>query len=237
MSQEYVWLITGANRGIGLEMAKQLLSAPSNILIAACRNPAKATELQELAEKASGRLGLIALDVTNKESIARAAEEVAGILGGKGIDYLINNAGILPGGQDTAFSMDTTVMEQTFVTNVVGPAYVTHALIGLVEKSAKKTIVNVSSTLGSMGADFGVQSASYAVSKAALNMLTYKEAKEKPDITAISMCPGWLQTDMGGKSATHPVSVGVAGVLKTILSLKPEDSGQFFNFRGERVPW
>ncbi|TFK81889.1 NAD(P)-binding protein [Polyporus arcularius HHB13444] len=237
MSQEYVWLITGANRGIGLELVRQLLQAPSNIVVAACRNPSKATELQELAAKASGRLHLVALDVTSKESINQAAEEVAKTFGGKGIDYLVNNAGILPGGQDTAFSMDVNILEETFVTNVAGTAYVTQAFIGLVEKSAKKTIVNISSTLGSIGSDFGVQSASYAISKAALNMLTYKEAKEKPDITAISMCPGWLQTDMGGKNATHPVSVGVAGILKKVLSLKPEDSGQFFNFQGERVPW
>ncbi|RDX40873.1 NAD(P)-binding protein [Lentinus brumalis] len=237
MTREYVWLITGANRGIGLEMVKQLLQSPSNIIIAASRNPAKATELQGLAEKAGGKLHLVALDVTDKESISQAAQEVAGVLGGKGIDYLINNAGILPGGEDTAFSLDVDILASTFATNVGGPVYVAQAFIGLVEQSEKKTVVNISSVLGSIGSDVGVIWASYAITKAALNMLTYKEAKEKPDITVISMCPGWLQTDMGGPNASHPVSVGVEGVLKTILSLTPEDSGKCFNFDGQPVPW
>ncbi|TFK89373.1 NAD(P)-binding protein [Polyporus arcularius HHB13444] len=237
MSEEYVWLITGANRGIGLEIVQQLLQSPSNIVIAACRNPAKATELQELAKKAGGKVHVVELDVSDKESINKAAKEVSEILGGKGIDYLVNNAGVSLGGYDTAFSMDLDILKKTFVTNVAGTASVAQAFVGLVEKSEKKTIVNISSTVGSIGSDPGAPLASYAISKTALNMLTYKQAKEKPQITVVSMCPGWLQTDLGGSNATYPVSVGVAGVLKTILSLKPEDSGQFFNFRGERVPW
>ncbi|RDX40869.1 NAD(P)-binding protein [Lentinus brumalis] len=237
MTQEYVWLITGANRGIGLEMVKQLLQSPANIIVAAARDPAKATELQRLAEKAGGKLRLLALDVTDKESINKAAKEVAEPLGGKGIDYLINNAGVMLGGEDMVFSMDVDILTKTFATNVGGPALVTQAFIGLVEKSEKKTVVNISSTVGSIASDFGAKAASYAISKAALNMLTYKEAKEKPDITVISMCPGWLQTDLGGPDAILPVSVGVEGVLKTILALKPEDSGKFFNFQGQGVPW
>ncbi len=174
---------------------------------------------------------------------------------------------------DTAFCMDVGVLEETFTTNVSGPTHVAQAFVGLVEKSAKRTIVNISSTLGSMGADPGAVHASYAVSKAGLNMLvrllsplhapsrtadfaqTYKEAKEKPSLIVISMCPGSLQTgqcilvsrsrilltrihaDMGGEGATYPVSVGVAGILKTVRSLKKEDSGTFFNFKGEHVPW
>ncbi|KAI0715867.1 NAD(P)-binding protein [Cerioporus squamosus] len=237
MTDQHVWLVTGSNKGIGLELVRQLLSSPSNIVIAACRNPSKASELQSLSESTQGRLHLVALDVSSKESINNAAREVAGMTGEKGVDYLINNAGINPGGEDTAFTLDVDVLEQVFVTNVIGPAYVAQAFSKLIEKSAKKTIVNISSTLGSIGADFGTRCTSYSVTKAALNMLTYKEAKEKPEITAICMCPGWLQTDMGGQAAEYPVSVGVAGILKTIDSLKPEDSGQFFNFKGERVPW
>ncbi|KAI0692430.1 NAD-P-binding protein [Cerioporus squamosus] len=239
MTQGYVWFITGANRGVGLEMVKQLLQPTFNAvtIVAACRTPSKAMELRELSEQANGKFQLVALDVANKESVYHVAEEVAEILRGQGIDYLVNNAGILPGGTDTAFDMDVAVMQETFATNVAGPAYVAQAFIGLVEMSAKKTIVNISSTLGSMGSDPGAVHASYAVSKAALNMLTYKEAKEKPGIISISMCPGSLQTDMGGTGATYPVSVGVAGILKTVRSLKPEDSGQFFNFKGDHVPW
>ncbi|RDX40549.1 NAD(P)-binding protein [Lentinus brumalis] len=113
MAQEYVWLITGANRGIGLEMVKQLLQSPSNTVVAACRSPAKATELQQLAEKAGGKLHVVALDVSDKESVNKAAKEVAGILGGRGIDYLVNNAGVrypykLPGFLESGHRRTTT---------------------------------------------------------------------------------------------------------------------------------
>ncbi len=181
-----------ANRGIGLETVTQLLQSPSITVLAGCRNPAKATELQALSEQAGGRLYLVALDITDKESVNKAVKEVAGLLGGKGVDYLVNNAAIvrlyiccvlfvaddtcdrlkLPGGLgDTAFGMDVDDLAATFVTNVVGTAYVTQAFIGLVERSTKKTVVNISSTVGSIGFDFGATGASYAVSKAALNML------------------------------------------------------------------
>ena len=178
-----------ANRGIGLELVKQLLQSPSNTVIAGCRTPSKASELQEFAQQSTGRLHLVAIDVSNKDSIGAAAAEVAKIpaVAEKGIDYLVNNAGIVrilstcsrrvfaeytsQLYADTAFSVDAAILEQTFITNVVGPARVAQAFIGLVEKSTKKTIVNISSTLGSVGSDLGVQNASYSISKAALNML------------------------------------------------------------------
>lgn len=83
------------SRGIGLEMARQLLQSPSNSIVATCRSPVKAVELQQLVDQAGGRLSLISLDVTSKESVGHAAEQAAVILGGKGIDYLVNNAGVV----------------------------------------------------------------------------------------------------------------------------------------------
>ncbi|TBU27948.1 NAD(P)-binding protein [Dichomitus squalens] len=234
-SEQYTWFITGTSRGIGLELTKQLLQSPHNVVVAACRNPGKADSLQSLTTSAGGRLYIVRLDVTDTQTIKDAAQETAKIVGEKGIDYLINNAGIGIG--DTAFTMDIDDLTKTLQTNLVGPAYTSQAFISLVEKSKKKTIVNISSTLGSIGRDFGPQYASYAVTKASLNMLTYKQAKERPDLTVLSICPGHLQTDMGGENAALPVSVGVAGVLKVVTSLTPKDSGSFMNFRGERVPW
>ncbi|TBU60869.1 NAD(P)-binding protein [Dichomitus squalens] len=234
-SEQYTWFITGTSRGIGLELTKQLLQSPHTVVVAACRNPGKADSLQSLTTSAGGRLYIVRLDVTDTQTIKDAAQETAKIVGEKGIDYLINNAGIGIG--DTAFTMDIDDLTKTLQTNLVGPAYTSQAFISLVEKSKKKTIVNISSTLGSIGRDFGPQYASYAVTKASLNMLTYKQAKERPDLTVLSICPGHLQTDMGGENAALPVSVGVAGVLKVVTSLTPKDSGSFMNFRGERVPW
>ncbi|KAI0765301.1 NAD-P-binding protein [Fomes fomentarius] len=236
-TEGHVWLITGANRGIGLEMARQLLQAEGNSVIAGVRTPSKATALMELQSGAKGKLYIVRIDITEKDSVCACADEVARLVGDKGVDYIVNNAAVNIAQEDYAFTADIEVLQKVFFTNVAGPAYVAHAFLPLLEKSKKKSIVNISSTLGSLNADFGAYHTSYSISKAALNMLTYKQAKERPDITAISMCPGWLQTDMGGANATLPVSIGVSGVLKTIASLTPEKSGLFFNYKGEQVPW
>ncbi|CDO74376.1 hypothetical protein BN946_scf184956.g5 [Trametes cinnabarina] len=234
---EYVWLVTGANRGIGLELTKQLLRNPSNIVLAACRNPDQAAALNEVAQAANGRVHVLCLDVTDRSSIRDAFSEATRILGDKGIDYLLNNAAINLRDWDSAFTLDPDVMQQVFETNVVGPAYITQVFLPLVEKSAKKMVVNVSSELGRFNADFGTRSTSYSVAKAGLNMLTYKQQKERPDIVFISLCPGWLKTDMGGQEAPNDVAVGVEGVIKTILGLTPVDSGKFFNWKGQELSW
>ncbi|KAL1946993.1 hypothetical protein VTO73DRAFT_13954 [Trametes versicolor] len=245
----YTWFITGANRGIGLKLTKQLLESPANTVLAACRDPAKADALNALARTAPGRVHVLPLEITDRESVKDAARAVREIVGEPGLDYLINNAAIVRPPPslyrfrnveewDAPSTLQREVMQAVFATNVVAPAYITQLFLPLVVKSTKKTVVNVSSTLGSLGADgFGTRSTSYAISKAALNMVTYKQQKECPDIVFISMCPGWLRTDMGGEDAPNDVATGVAGVLKTIEGLTLADSGKFFNFKGAIVPW
>ncbi|OSC97328.1 NAD-P-binding protein [Trametes coccinea BRFM310] len=237
VNTEYVWFITGANRGIGLELTKQLLQSPSNAVLAACRNPGQATALQALVPASNGRLHVLPLDVTDRQFVRDAREAATAILGDKGIDYLINNAAINLREWDSAFTLEPDVMQQVFETNVVGPAYITQVFLPLVEKSEKKTVVNVSSELGRFNADFGTRSTSYSIAKAGLNMLTYKQQKERPDIIFISLCPGWLRTDMGGQEAPDDVSVGVEGVIKTVVGLTPADSGKFFNSKGQSLSW
>ncbi|KAI0716564.1 NAD-P-binding protein [Earliella scabrosa] len=235
---ELVWLITGTDRGVGLEMTRQLLESSSNTVIATSRSPPDATDLYALASTAKGTMHVLQLDVSDFESIRRCAQEATRLLGDRGIDYVVNNAAINPGHKDKPYTMDVTTMPEVFQTNVFGPAYISQVFLPLVEKSAKKMFLHISSTRGSEGADLGVDHASYSMSKAALNMLVYKQAKERPDITSIAMCPGWLKTHMGPfDEAEHHVSVGVAGILKTVASLTTENTGQFWNLKGERVPW
>ncbi|KAI0816807.1 NAD-P-binding protein [Trametes gibbosa] len=237
-TQSYIWFITGANRGIGLELTRQILAFPgSNIVLATCRNPSTASALHELAQSSAGRVYILPLDITDRQSVRDSATLVADIVGERGVDYLINNAGINLSEWDSPFTLQPEVMQKVFDTNVVAPAYITQIYLPLVQKSTKKTVVNVSSEIGSLSTDFGTRSTSYAISKASLNMVTYKQQKERPDIIFISICPGWLRTDLGGEEAPNDVSVGVEGVLKTIDSLTLEDSGNFFNFKGEKVPW
>ncbi|KAI8978298.1 NAD-P-binding protein [Trametes punicea] len=233
----HVWFITGANRGIGLELTKQVLDLPSSTVLAACRNPSKATALNALVRSSGGRVHILALDVTDRQSIRDSAKAASTFLGERGIDYLVNNAAINEREWDSAFTLDAEIMQKVFETNVVGPAYIAQVYLPLVEKSEKKTVINVSSELGRLTADFGTRSTSYSIAKAALNMLTYKQQKERPDLIFIALCPGWLRTDMGGQEAPNDVAVGVAGVVKTVLGLTPEDSGTFYNWKGERLPW
>ncbi|TFK87318.1 NAD(P)-binding protein [Polyporus arcularius HHB13444] len=121
-SQPLVWLITGASRGIGLELTKQLLDAPSHFVVAACRNPSSASGLKALAVTANDRLHTVRMDVSDASSIRSCADEVCTILGDRrvGVDYLVNNAGVALR-PDTAYGMDVDDMLQTFVTNVAGP--------------------------------------------------------------------------------------------------------------------
>ena len=182
-----------ANRGIGLELTKQLLQSPGNVVVAACRDPTKADSLQSLKSSAGGRLHVVRLDVNDKQTIQDAAQETAKVVGEKGIDYLINNAGIvrqcrhssvrwlpyltigidqIPGGADTAFTMNLDDLITVFKTNLAGPASVSQTFVTLVEKSKKKTIINISSTLGSIETSpLGPGAASYSIAKAGLNML------------------------------------------------------------------
>ncbi|KAI0667331.1 NAD-P-binding protein [Trametes maxima] len=242
-TETYFWLITGANRGIGLELTRQLLASnspqTSHTILATCRSPSKATALTALAHTYGGRIHILQLDITDPESVRACFNSVRAILDPeRGIDYLINNAAINASPWDTAFTLRPETLERHFATNVIAPARITQIFLPLVARSAKKTVVNVSSTLGSLGADVGgANTTSYAVGKAALNMVTYKQQKERPDIVFISICPGWLKTDMGGPDAPEEVSVGIAGVLKTLEGLTPADSGKFYDYRGAVVPW
>ncbi|KAI0762941.1 NAD-P-binding protein [Fomes fomentarius] len=267
-SEGYVWFITGANRGIGLGLTKQLLeSSAAATVIATTRN--HSTALTSLSEGHPKRLHVLHLDVIDPESIRTAAVEVEKIVGDKGVDYLVNNAGIVryplalatcdlivdlvcicrllvflcswiqaPGKDDTPYNATAANLLDTFETNVVGPALVSQAFLPLVQKSQKKTVLHVSSALGVITLDIGGPLfTSYSISKAALNMLVYKQAKEHPDITTVAVEPGWLKTDLGGPHAPLEVPVGVAGILKLIPTLTKESSGQFFNHKGERLQW
>ncbi|RDX40872.1 C-factor [Lentinus brumalis] len=222
ITHQHTWLITGCSRGMGLELAKQLLESPSNFIIGTARDPAKATALQALKQTARGTLEVIQLDVDDTNGIERSVEEVTAILGERGLDHLINNAAINQK-IDTAFTMHIDGWAQVFKTNLAAPALISQLYLSLVEKSEKKTIVNTW--------------ASYAITKTALNMFTYKQKAERPDLMVICLCPGWVKTDLCGDDAPLTFTESVTAVAKVITSLKPEDSGRLVNLRHEIVPW
>jgi len=236
MSQVYTWLITGASRGIGLETVRQLVSSPTNFVIATCRNPDRASDLQALKEGAKGVLHIAQLDVGDLESIKASKKVVEPLLGDKGLDYLLNNAAVNHA-PDNAFDFPVNNFNETMSLNVVGPAVLTETYISHIEKSDRKVVMNMSSGLASIGLDLGPKCVTYSISKAAVNMLTYKQAKEKPNVKFVVIDPGWVKTDMGGEGAMLEPQDSVSGILDVLTKLTQVQSGKFFRYNGTALPW
>ncbi len=221
-------LITGANRGIGLELARQYSQSGWRV-IGTARTPGNATELSNL-----DNTRVLQLDVTDQDSVARFAAE----LGDEPIDMLINNAGVLPM-MNSVPSIDLDVFSNILAVNTVGPVRVTQAMLPNLRAGKLKKIINITSNLGSIAENTSGQFYGYRESKAALNMFTRSLAAELrgEGFTCVVLHPGWVQTDMGGPQAPVPVEESAAGLRKVIDTLVLEDSGTFRTWSGETVDW
>ncbi|KAI0628088.1 NAD-P-binding protein [Trametes polyzona] len=240
MSRPTTWLITGASRGIGLELVRQLLESPGNLVVAACRNPENAPGLHALKGSAKGILHIVQLDVNDWDNIRALPKQLDPILGEIGLDYLINNAGLFT--QDTAFTVDPETLLTLFRVNSIAPALISQTLLPYLEKGVAKKILHISSTGGSVGSVDSAepvhkQITAYPMSKSALNMLAYRQKVTRPDFTVITLCPGWVKTDMGGKDGKFEASESVSGIIKVITSATLADSGKYLRFNGEEIPW
>lgn len=227
-------LITGANRGLGLEFARQYADEGWKVY-AACRRPDDARELDRLAAASGGHVAVIALDVTDAASLRTAAAELAGIP----IDLLVNNAGVgSPKGQKLG-SLDYAAWQRVLDTNTLGPMRVTEAFLGNVEKSGQKKIVTITSGMGSIEDNGSGGSYAYRSSKAAVNMVVKSLSIDLAarGITCIVMNPGWVRTDMGGPGGQLSPEQSIAAMRKVIAGLTPADSGKFFNHDGRQYPW
>ena len=227
------YLITGAGRGIGLELTRQLLEK-GNEVVAVVRDPAKAKELQTLARKHEGPLRILSADVTREADVETVAREV----GKSGaIDVLINNAGAYLDGDDDFRKLDLEKVAQSFAVNSIGPMRVTQALLPMLEKSKAPKAVHITSLMGSIGDNGSGGSYGYRMSKAALNMFMKCFANDFPSITSLVMHPGWVQTDMGGKAAPLSVQDSARGILEVVEKATREDTGRFFDYEGDELPW
>ncbi|XP_069460561.1 C-signal-like [Ambystoma mexicanum] len=248
-------LITGCNRGIGLELVRQLLAKPSapQKIFATCRNP-DSPQCQALNELASKHCNLVVikLEVTDDKSAKEAAEAVEKHLNGAGLNVLINNAGIMhPSTLETADAKD---MLDVYATNVVGPLLVAKAFLPLLKKSAKENagasmgcgkaaLVNVSTLLGSVEKNhlsFGfVPVLSYRCSKAALNMLTNCQSYgyKADGIMCTALHPGWVKTDLGGSEADLTVEQSVEGIVNVLNGLNESHNGILIDWNGKTIPW
>lgn len=235
-------LITGASRGIGLALAKKYVDSGAWKVIAACREPAYAAELQNWA-RGKTAIAVECLDVTDATSI----RQLAGNLRGYGIDLLINNAGIggkgaWQGGEEQAVgTLDYGEFDKLIETNTKGPLRVLEAFLPHLQVAKAPKVIMISSQAGSIGQDFatGVDYTSYSISKAALNMGTrIAAATLKPmGIAVIAMCPGWVSTELGGAGATYTPDQSAAKLKAQIDSFNLKDTGSFINLEGRHLPF
>jgi NAD(P)-dependent dehydrogenase (short-subunit alcohol dehydrogenase family) len=226
-------LVSGANRGLGLEMTRQLLARGDRVA-AACRHPGRALDLTRLAGEHPGRLHVLPLDLTDARSIADLARQIAAL--DLDIDLLVNNAGMLVEGERFG-AIEGKSLRESFAVNAEGAFLLTQALNAQLADGAK--IVNLSSTLGSISRTDSLYSPSYAISKAALNMATrlLAIALRERGIIVISLSPGWVRTDMGGAGAPLQPDASIASMLRVIDHLQASDSGRFLTQNGETIQW
>lgn len=225
-------LVTGANRGIGLALARELL-AQGHTVFAACRQPVMAKELHELQAGAGGRLGIVELDVDSDLSVVEAAMAVAPKI--EALDALVNNAAVFPEeGDESILEMDLAHFRVAFETNVLGVIRVSRAFLPLLEKGNSPRIVNISSGAGSISDkdDFGYYA--YSASKAALNMVTRAMAAEfKPrKVAVVAVSPGWVKTEMGGPNAPLTPEESARSLAKTIAKLSMKETSRFLDRDG-----
>ncbi len=222
-------LITGANRGLGLEFVRSF--AADGWRVHACaRNIEKAKRVKEV----SGDVVCHKLDVTNGLKVASLARELAE----EPLDLLINNAGVF--GPRTGFGeTDYDEWDAVLKVNTLAPLRMAERFVNMLEKSERGVVVNVSSIMGSIASNESGNSYIYRSSKAALNMITKGLSVDlaPKGITVVSVHPGWVQTDMGGQEADIAPVASIAGLRQVIAGLHPRDSGKFFNYDGSEIAW
>jgi NAD(P)-dependent dehydrogenase (short-subunit alcohol dehydrogenase family) len=227
-------LITGASRGIGLELVRYGIENNWRIF-ACCRHPQQAESLLSLAQLANGRVSVHVVDMNELATIQALAYE----LRGEAIDVLINNAGIYGSDRNRFGQVDVDSWLEAFKVNCIAPLKMAEALIEQLKSGRGKTIACISSKMGSMMDNRSGNSYIYRSSKAALNAVVKSLSIDlKPHaIKCIALHPGWVKTDMGGAYAEISPRESIDALLRIILSLKDSDSGRFIDIDGSDIPW
>jgi len=227
-------LVTGANRGLGLEFAHQY-AAEGWQVFAACRAPNVAKELQQITVESGGRIRVLQMDIADTASVRAAAAE----LKGEAIDLLLNNAGVGGPPNQRIGSLDYSAWTKVLDANTLGPMRVVEAFLDHVAKSRLKQIVTITSGMGSLADNTSGGSYAYRSSKAAVNMVMKSLAIELAPrgITCVVMNPGWVRTDMGGPRGKLSPAESIKALRSVIAALRPEDSGKFLNYTGKPYPW
>ena len=224
-------LITGANRGLGLELTR-LCAARGDQVFAGCRSPEQDTSLKDLSSQFRGRVSILPLEITDAASLDRCLQQVRSDV--DALDMLINNAAIGAGGE-TLRTFDAEQAADVWRVNAVGQVLVAQKFLDLLKAGTDPKIINVTSEAGSISTMDRFRGYYYFGSKAAMNMFSRSMAWD-PDtagIITIALHPGWVRTDMGGSNADLSVTESAEGTLKVIANLTPEDNGKFYTWDGK----
>jgi NAD(P)-dependent dehydrogenase (short-subunit alcohol dehydrogenase family) len=231
--EKRIAVVTGANKGIGFEVARDLARKGFHVFLGA--RDEKAGRAAEEKLRKDGEVTFLKIDIANLDSsIKRAAQEFS--RQADHLDTLVNNAGILLDDDKDVLTITPEIFETTLRTNTLGPLLVSQAFVPLLKKSAAPRIVNVSSGGGQLSGGADGWAPAYCISKTALNGVTVQLAAALPKFAVNSVCPGWVRTDMGGANATRSVAEGAAGIVWLAADAPQKETGKFWRDR-KVIPW
>ena len=226
-------LVTGANKGIGREVARQLAAKGFHVFIGARNRSAGRKAADEIAKK-GGKTAFLEIDVSDNNSVAVAAREF--VKTSDHLDVLVNNAGIIVDGDHAILEIGDELLRKTLETNTLGALRVIRAFVPLLAKSKAPRVINVSSGGGQLTGGADGWAPAYCISKTALNGVTSQLAAALPKFAINSVCPGWVRTDMGGRGATRSVHEGADTIVWLATDAPQHLTGKFLRDRKE-IPW
>ena len=237
--RQRVALVTGANKGIGFEVVRQLRRESFHVFLGARDESGGKAAAEKLNKEARqkedyGEVTFLKIDISDPDSIKRAAEEFSKQR--DRLDALVNNAGILLDDDKDILATSPEIFETTSRTNTVGALLVSQAFVPFLKKSDAPRIVNVSSSGGQLADGADGWAPAYCISKTALNGVTVQLAAALPNFAVNSVCPGWVRTDMGGSNATRSVAEGASGIVWLVTEAAQTQTGKFFRDR-KVIPW
>jgi NAD(P)-dependent dehydrogenase (short-subunit alcohol dehydrogenase family) len=236
--EQHIALVTGANKGIGFEVARDLARKGFHVFLGARNEKAGQAAVQKLNKEGEkedyGEIAFIKIDVSKPESIRRAAEEFSRST--DRLDVLVNNAGVLLDDDKDVLTITPEIFETTLRTNTLGALLVSQAFVPFLKKSNAPRIVNVSSGGGQLADGADGWAPAYCISKTAMNGVTSQLAAALPKFAVNSVCPGWVRTDMGGANATRSVAEGASGIVWLAADAPQKETSKFWRDR-KVIPW
>lgn len=226
-------LITGANKGIGYEVSRQLAAKGFHVFVGA-RNVKAGRKAAEEIGKKCGKVTFLEMDVADNDSVTKAAREFSNIE--DHLDALVNNAGIVADGDEAILEISDDLFRKALETNTLGALRVTRAFAPLLQKSKAPRVINVSSGSGQLTGGADGWAPAYSISKTALNGVTSQLAAALPKFAVNSVCPGWVRTEMGGENASRSVEEGADTIVWLASEAPPDLTGKFLRDRKE-IPW